>query len=230
MHNTAQIEAQQSANMRKRLAIPSPEQHGPCDALALLEQIGTILTFERNRAIVCQDDPVRFCYKVLSGCVRRVKFMQDGRRQVGEFLLPGDLFGFDDLGTHDFGAEAVSRVILRCYPRRMVEGLADDQLALSRRLRNMALVSLHTAHNRLMLFGRATATERVASFLLEMVVRLSERSDRVVDLPMTRSDMADHLGLSIETVCRIIAYFRRNGTIAVEHGGIKLRYAIALVW
>ena len=82
---------------------------------------------------------------------------------------------------------------------------------------------LHTAHSRLMLLGRTSASERVASFLLEMAERLPERDDCTVDLPMMRADMADHLGLTIETVCRIFAHLRRDGTITVERGGIKIR-------
>jgi CRP/FNR family transcriptional regulator, nitrogen fixation regulation protein len=228
MHGTMQIVAQRSANMSTRLAIPSLARSESRNALDLLERIGTTHAVQRNEAVFYQDGLVRFYYRILSGCVRLVKLMEDGRRQVGEFLLPGDLFGFDDLDTHDFGAEAVCHVVLRRYPRSMVEALADCQLVLARQLRNMTSVSLRTAHSRLMLLGRKTATERVASFLLEMAERLPEQNNRVVDLPMTRSDVADHLGLSLETVCRILAQFRRDGTIAVEHGGTEICDRVSL--
>ena len=114
------------------------------------------------------------CYRILSGCVRMVKLMEDGRRQIGEFLMAGDLLGFDALGTYDFAAEAVSDAVLRRYPRRMVDALAESNVALTRRLRDLTSISLRTAHARLVLLGRKTATERIATFLLEMAERLPE--------------------------------------------------------
>ena len=113
-----------------------------------------------------------YCYRILSGCVRMVKLMEDGRRQIGEFLMAGDLLGFDTLATYDFAAEAVTDVVLRRYPRRMVDALAESNLALARRLRDMTSVSLRQAHGRMVLLGRKTASERIATFLLEMAERL----------------------------------------------------------
>jgi CRP/FNR family transcriptional regulator, nitrogen fixation regulation protein len=228
MHGTMHMVAQCSAKANKRQFISPIARPSPRDALDLLEQIGITFTAHRDRQIYGQGDVVQFCYKILGGCVRRVKLTEDGRRQVGEFLLPGDLFGFDDLDTHDFAAEAVSDVVLRRYSRRMVEALADGQLALARRLRDLTSIRLRTAHSRLMLLGRTSASERIASFLLEMAERLPERDDCTVNLPMTRTDMADHLGLTIETVCRIFAHLRRDGTITVERGGIKIPDRVSL--
>ena len=106
--------------------------------------------------------------------MRTVKLMEDGRRQIGEFLMAGDLLGFDALDTYDFAAEAVSDVVLRRYPRRMVDALAESNVALARRLRDMTAISLRMAHSRLVLLGRKTASERIASFLLEMAERLPD--------------------------------------------------------
>ena len=89
-------------------------------------------------------------------------------------------------------------------------------------------MSLRVAHGRLILLGRKTASERMASFLLEMAERLPERGDCVVRLPMTRTDVADYLGMTIETVCRILAHLRRDGTIAIERGGIEIRDRVSL--
>ena len=228
MHGTMQMVAQRSVNTGKHSVIPSLARTAPRDALDLLEQFGTTITAERDREILGQGDRAEFCYKILSGCVRRVKLMEDGRRQVGEFLLAGDLFGFDVLDTHDFAAEAVSDVVLRRYPLRMVEALAESQLALARRLRDLTAASLRVAHGRLVLLGRKTASERIASFLLEMAERLPERGKGAVDLPMSRTDMADHLGLTIETVCRVLAHLRRDGTIAIERGAVEIRDRVGL--
>jgi CRP-like cAMP-binding protein len=92
----------------------------------------------------------------------------------------------------------------------------------------MTVVSLQTAHSRLLLLGRKTASERIASFLLEMADRLPGRHAHVVDLPMGRMDVADHLGLTIETVCRILALLRREGMIGIERGSITIRDEAAL--
>jgi CRP/FNR family transcriptional regulator, nitrogen fixation regulation protein len=198
------------------------------DALDLLEQFGTTISVQHDREIHGQGDRANWCYRILSGCVRMVNLMEDGRRQIGEFLMAGDLLGFDTLGTYDFSAEAVSDVVLRRYPRRMVDALAESNVALTRRLRHMTSVSLRLAHSRLVLLGRKTASERIASFLLEMAERLPAVRPNVLDLPMGRTDIADHLGLTIETVCRVMAHLRRDGTVAVERGRVTIRNGVAL--
>lgn len=228
MLGTLQTLTQPTAVTTKHQAIAHLARSAPRDALDLLEQFGATVSIKHGREIVGQGDATQFCYKILYGCVRRVKLMEDGRRQICAFLMAGDLIGFDDLVTHDFAAEAVSDVVLRRYPRRLVEALADGQLALARRLRELTAASLRTAHSHLMLLGRKSASERIASFLLEIAARLPEQGDCVVCLPMTRTDVADYLGLTIETVCRNLAQFRRDGTIAIDRGGIEIRNRISL--
>ena len=193
------------------------------DALDLLEQFGSTVTVQRAHGIHAQGESAKYCWRILSGCVRTVKLMEDGRRQVGEFLLPGDVFGLDDLGTHDFAAEAVTDVQLRRYPRRMVEALADSHAGLARRLREMALTSLRFAHERIVLLGRKTAMEKIASFMLEMDRRSSTPGRAMLGLPMNRTDIADHLGLTVETVCRVLAHLKRGGTLAIARTGVELR-------
>ncbi len=192
------------------------------DALHLLEQFGATLRIPRNREIHMEGDQANYCYRVVSGCVRTVRLMEDGRRQVGEFHLAGDMFGFDDLGVHDLGAEAVCDTVLRRFPRRMVETLADSRTSLARRLRELALKRLHIAHEQIVLLGRKTATERLASFLLDMQGRTATKGG-FIELPMGRADIADHLGLTVETVCRVLAAIKREGGIAIERAGIVVR-------
>jgi CRP/FNR family nitrogen fixation transcriptional regulator len=212
----------------RRAAIPSVLQPVPRDALALLEQFGTTVSVHRDRQIHGQGEQADCCYRLLNGCARTVKLMEDGRRQIGEFLMAGDLLGFDALGTYDFAAEAVTDVVLRRYPRRMVDKLAESNVAVARRLRDMTSISLRKVHARLMVLGRTTASERIASFLLEMAERLPEPRPDVLDLPMGRTDIADHLGLTIETVCRGLGHLRRDGTIAIERSSITIRNGVAL--
>ena len=207
MQATMQRTEQRFGDARARNAVIRPRlQPAPRDALDLLEQFGTTITVARDREIHGQGVLADCCYRILSGCVRMVKLMEDGRRQVGEFLMAGDLIGFDALGTHDFAAEVVSDAVLRRYPRRMVDLLAESNVALTRRLRDLTSISLRMAHARLVVLGRKTATERIATFLLEMAERLPETRLLVLDLPMSRTDIADHLGLTIETVCRVLAH------------------------
>jgi CRP/FNR family nitrogen fixation transcriptional regulator len=206
----------------RRPAVLPALRPAPRDPLALLEQFGSTVTVHRDQEIHGQGDQADCCYRILSGCVRTVKLMEDGRRQIGEFLVAGDLLGFDTLGTFDFSAEAVSDVVLRRYPRRMVDALAENNVALTRRLREIAAGNLRTAYTRLVLLGRKTASERIASFLLEMSERLPGSKRDVLDLPMGRTDIADHLGLTIETVCRVLAHLRREGTIGIERASIAI--------
>jgi CRP/FNR family transcriptional regulator, nitrogen fixation regulation protein len=213
MHSSQQT-AGPSRGMTARPSAP--------DALDLLEQFGTTVTVRREREIHGQADPAEYCWRILSGCVRTVRLMEDGRRQVGEFLFAGDIFGLDDLAIHDFAAEAVTDVKLRRYPRRMVEALAESRAALARRLRTLTLNNLHAAHERMMLLGRKTAMERLASFVLEMDRRSATPGRPMLDLPMGRTDIADHLGLTVETVCRVLAHLKREGTLGICRTGVEL--------
>ncbi len=192
------------------------------DALDLLEQFGSTVVVQREHEIHGQGDATDYCWRILSGCVRTVKLMEDGRRQVAEFLFPGDLLGLDDVGTHDFSAEAVTDVTLRRYPRRMAEALADSHAALARRLRVLAMANLRNAHERMIMLGRKTAVEKIASFVLEMDRRATAPGRKVTEVPMSRTDVADHLGLTVETVCRILAHLKREGLVVLHRTGVEV--------
>lgn len=177
---------------------------------------------ERDEEIVAQADPAGYCYLVVSGCARTVKLMEDGRRQVGEFLLPGDLFGWEALEEHDFGLEAVSAAALLRYPRAALYALADRDRDFTRRLRELTAGQLRAGRERMVLLGRKTAAERIASFLLEMAERIRPEAGTMIELPMSRADMADYLGLTIETVCRGLTQLRTQRVIAVERSRIVI--------
>jgi CRP/FNR family transcriptional regulator, nitrogen fixation regulation protein len=192
------------------------------DALDLLEQFGSTMAVQREHEIHGQGAATDNCWRILSGCVRTVKLMEDGRRQVAEFLFPGELLGLDDQGTHNFAAEAVTDVTLRRYPRRMVEALADSHAGLSRRLRSLALANLRNAHERIITLGRKTAVEKIASFVLEMERRSTAPGRKTTEMPMSRGDVADHLGLTVETVCRVLAQMKREGTVVLHRIGVEV--------
>lgn len=188
---------------------------GQLDALVVLERIGSRRSFTRDDEIYAEGEPSEGWYKVVSGTVRISKLLADGRRHIAEFCFGGDCFGFENPSERVFSAEAVGEVIVMRYPRRATERLIDENPLLARSLCDMTLRDLAHAQTRMLLLGRMTAPERVASFLLEM----SERRDarRVVDLPMSRNDIADYLGLTIETVCRVLSAFKRAGHVAIPN-------------
>ena len=190
-------------------------QSGHLDALVALERIGTRLSFSRNAEIYAEGDGSECWYKVVSGTVRVCKLLADGRRHIAEFCFSGDCFGLDGTEGRPYSAEAVDDVIIMRYRRKPTEQLIDQNHAVARLLRDAMLRDLAHAHGHTLRLGRMTAAERVATFLLEMF----ERRDRtkVLDLPMSRNDIADYLGLTIETVCRTLSLFKRDGTIAIPN-------------
>jgi CRP/FNR family nitrogen fixation transcriptional regulator len=190
-------------------------QSGQLDALVALERIGTRLSFSRNDEIYAEGDASDCWYKVVSGTVRICKLLADGRRHIAEFCFSGDCFGVDDFNERPYSAEAVDNAVVMRYRRNATEQLIDHNAALARLLRNTMVRNLANAHARTLLLGRMTAPERVASFLLEMF----EQRDRtkILDLPMSRNDIADYLGLTIETVCRVLSSFKREGVIAIPN-------------
>jgi CRP/FNR family transcriptional regulator, nitrogen fixation regulation protein len=208
------------------LSIPDIARSGQLDALIALERIGIRLRFSRNQEIYGQGESGGFWYKVISGTVRISKLRSDGRRHIAEFCFSGDGFGLESGAERSFSAEAVEDVTVMRYPRAATERTTEENPAVARLLRDMTLKSLAAAQGRLMILGRMTATERVASFILE----LSERNDdeNHVELPMCRCDIGDYLGITIETVCRVMSDLKRRGVIEVSPHSITLLDPFAL--
>jgi CRP/FNR family transcriptional regulator, nitrogen fixation regulation protein len=190
-------------------------QSGHLDALVALERIGTRLSFSRNDEIYAEGDRADCWYKVVSGTVRICKLLADGRRHIGEFCFSGDWFGIDNGNERLYSAEAVDEVIVMRFQRTATERLIDQNSTLARLLRDTMLRDLADAHGRTLLLGRMTAPERVATFLLEMFDRRDQT--KALDLPMSRNDVADYLGLTIETVCRTLSAFKRDRVIAIPN-------------
>lgn len=188
-------------------------QSGQLDALLAFERIGSRRIFARNEEIFAEGDAADCWYKVVSGTVRLCKLLADGRRYIAEFYFGGDCFGLDNMPERLFSAEAVGDVVVMRYPRRATERLIDENPRLARSLRDMTLRDLANAQIRMLLLGRLSAPERVATFLLDMFDRRDVT--RALDLPMSRNDIADYLGLTIETVCRVMSAFKRDGAIDI---------------
>ena len=186
---------------------------GQLDALIALEQIGTRRTFAHGAEIYAQGGHADCWFKVISGTVRLCKLMADGRRHIAEFFHVGDCFGLDGADERFCAAEAVEDVTVMRFPKDATERLVAARPELAMRLCNLTLRNLSHAQTRMMLLGRMTVVERVASFLLELAERRDVR--RFLDLPMTRTDIGDYLGLTTETVCRALTTFKRDGVIAI---------------
>jgi CRP/FNR family nitrogen fixation transcriptional regulator len=210
------------------LRVQGPTESGQPDGLALLEQFGTSLSLRRDQELYPEGSDATHIYRVVSGCVRTVKLMADGRRQVCTFMFAGDLIGLDDTTVHDFGAEAVTESVLRRYPRRTVDALAESAPVLGRALRDDMMTSLHAIHQQLTLLGRRTASERIAAFLLEMDRRIPRTTKSLLHLPMSRGDIADYLGLTVETVCRLLAQMKRDQILIILRAGVQLLDRAAL--
>ncbi|MDP3136161.1 MAG: helix-turn-helix domain-containing protein [Burkholderiaceae bacterium] len=165
----------------------------------------------KDEEVFAEGDAADFFYKVVSGTVRTYKLLNDGRRQIDEFHLAGDIFGLETGEAHRFSADAVDAATIVAFRRRRFESLAHDDPALGDQIVTSMMRSLDRAHDHMMLLGRKTAHEKVASFLLDMARRVSNE-DRF-ELPMQRTDIADHLGLTIETVSRTLTQFARKGLI-----------------
>jgi CRP-like cAMP-binding protein len=186
------------------------------DELDALPGIGITVTIEPGQTIVVEGDPIDHYYRIVSGTVRLYRSIADGRRQVIHFLSAQDCFGLTGLDCHSCSVEAVSRVVMIRYPRHLLEAAVQSDAGLARRLFRLACAELGRAQEQMLLLGRKTADERIASFLLRLAAPGDAGAEQpVVTLPMSRLDIADHLGLTIETVSRTLSRFRRDGLIAL---------------
>ncbi len=177
-----------------------------------IELMGATMPFGRNAEIYGQNEPAEYVYKVLSGTVRTYKVLNDGRRQIGAFYLPGDIFGLEIGDEHTFSAEAIVDCKVLVIKRSTLVALAGRDNEVARQLWTMTAGELQRAQDHIMLLIK-TAQERVAGFLLEMARRSAAATE--VDLPMSRQDIADYLGLTIETVSRTLTQLENSGAIAV---------------
>jgi len=181
---------------------------------AAFDKVGSVIIVKRGETLFYEGDAADCYFKVASGAVRSCKLLADGRRHIGAFFLAGDFIGINDEESHLFTAEAVSDTTLIRYSRRSFDNLLSEQPALGRCLLRMLCHGLTAAHEQMLLLGRKTAQEKLASFLLIMAER-SGGGDAVV-LPMTRADIGDYLGLTIETVSRAVSHLKSEGIIQLK--------------
>jgi CRP/FNR family nitrogen fixation transcriptional regulator len=168
-------------------------------------------TYSKGTEIYGEKEPAEYVYQVKAGAVRSYKLLSDGRRQISAFHLAGDIFGLVIGGGHRFTAEAIVDTTVSLIKRQSLEMVAESDAIVARNLLNMTTSNLKHAEDHLLLLGRKTSRERVAAFLLEMDKRLTAAG--VMALPMSRRDIADYLGLTLETVSRALSRLHELGTL-----------------
>jgi CRP/FNR family nitrogen fixation transcriptional regulator len=167
--------------------------------------------YKKGTEIYGEKEPAEYVYQVKIGAVRSYKLLSDGRRQIGAFHLVGDIFGLENGSEHRFTAEAIVNTTVRLIKRRSLEIVAESDAMVSRNLLSMTTSNLQHAEDHMLLLGRKTSLERVAAFLIEMDRRLTAAG--VMPLPMSRRDIADYLGLTLETVSRALSRLHELGIL-----------------
>jgi CRP-like cAMP-binding protein len=177
-----------------------------------LGMMGAKMTYARNEEIFGEGEPAEYLYKVVSGAVRVSKILDDGRRQVSAFYMPGDYFGLEVGAEHSSSCEAIANSTVLVFKRSAVVERANRDGSVARKLWEITAAELGRAQEHILQLIRS-AEERVSSFLLNMAARSQTTNE--IDLPMSRQDIADHLGLTIETVSRTMTQFTAAGFIGL---------------
>ena len=202
------------ASARNAPLTPSHSLNGIGERLHLAESmqmIGAIMSFPRKTEIFGESEQADYTYMVASGSVCTYKILNDGRRQIGGFYLPGDIFGLELGNEHTFSAEAIADTKVVVVKRSALTALAGRDAPIARELFALIGRELRRVQDRVLLLVKS-AQERVAGFLLEMAQRAC--AGNVVELPMSRQDIADYLGLTVETVSRTLTGL--EGAAAIE--------------
>ncbi|MBP2238913.1 CRP/FNR family nitrogen fixation transcriptional regulator [Sinorhizobium kostiense] len=166
-----------------------------------------VAPYNAGREIYAEGDLIDKCYQVSTGAVSVYRLLPDGRRQVVSFHLPGEMFGFEAGSNHSFFAEAITETKLAVFGRRHMQERSRELLAL-------ALTGMARAQQHLLVIGRQCAVERVAAFLIDLCER--QGGGRRLRLPMSRQDIADYLGLTTETVSRVVTKLKGRSVIALR--------------
>jgi CRP/FNR family transcriptional regulator, nitrogen fixation regulation protein len=193
-----------------------------------MELMGTRILYARNVEIFGEGEAAEYLYKVISGSVRSCKLLDDGRRQVTGFHMVGEVFGLELDEDHHFSAEAVSDAVVLVVKRSTIFGLAARDADIARQLWAMTARELQRVQDHMLVLGCMNAKQRVATFLLHMALRSPGENE--FELPMSRQDIADYLGLTIETVSRTMTQLENDAAIGLASSRrVVLRNRAALM-
>jgi CRP/FNR family nitrogen fixation transcriptional regulator len=205
----------QSVNTSTTSNKVAPVAYSPPDHFCALTGhaglVATEFSYQKDEEIYGEDEPAEYVYQVISGAVRTYKLLSDGRRQIGAFHLPGDVFGLESGAAHRLAAEAIVDTTVRLVKRLSLEQAAGTDVKVAQKLWTMTASDLRHAEDRMLLLGRKNALERVANFLLEMDRRLTVAG--MMALPMCRRDIGDYLGLTLETISRALSQLHGEGVL-----------------
>lgn len=190
----------------------------PDEALDRLAGLSAPQQLEAGETFLAEGERATHFFAITAGSVKVFKLLPDGRRQVTGFLFQGDFLGLAFNNSYTYSAEALTDTTICRMPRRQFEGMVETYPAMERRLRAMASNELAAAQEQMVMLGRKTAQERVASFLLGLIRRQERqgRDGKAIRLTMTRTDIADYLGLTTETVSRTFTSLRGDGHIELD--------------
>ena len=180
---------------------------------SVLPAPGACARFHRDEEIFGEGEAADYVYQVVSGSVRTYRILRDGRRQIDEFHFPGDYFGLEMTETHRVTAEAMTEASIRMIRRGTLSELATRRGDTARAIFRLTAEGLQRSQDHVLMLGRRSAQERVVGLLLDIAERT--RAAAELDVPMSRQDMADYLGLTIETVSRTLTALQDEGLIAL---------------
>jgi CRP-like cAMP-binding protein len=182
--------------------------------LQILDSCAAMVRYQAGEEIGHEPDHIERWYRIVSGVARKCVVLPNGRRQILDLLLAGDFFGVDSQPPQHCYCEAVvDSTFVACYARRDVEALTEADSRAAKAVRDLAFRAIERLQTQLLIRGRTTATAKVGSFLLNMEHRLSDQPAGAVELPMSRTDIADYLAISVETVSRALTGLRDRGAI-----------------
>jgi CRP-like cAMP-binding protein len=185
-----------------------------CIQKSEMDAVGVTVRFTRNETLYSKGDEARFSYKVIEGAVRLSRIFADGRRQIVNFFLPDETFGIELSSEYSATAEAVGDVVaLRC-PRLCISQLTEGDPDIGQKRLAMFARSLAAAERHVAMLGHQSAKERVASFFMALEMQRRSGNQHTLDLPLSRQDIADYLGLTIETTCRALSELKRQNIVA----------------
>ena len=190
-----------------------------CDKLAGLRRLGTKFRLSPGQPLFHEGDPASRVFTLTKGSLKLYKLLPDGRRQVTGFMHPGDFLGISVDDEHAFTAEALESSLLCAFPRPRFDDFTEEHSEMERELYRLAAHELAAAQQQMVLLGRKTAAERFATFLLMLAERTERNCNeeaRFIDLPMNRADIADYLGLTKETVSRMLTILKNQLLIQLE--------------
>jgi len=200
----------------RHLSLCSVLDKSELDALAV---ISIDVTKKAKQTICSEDDAAEYLYNIRRGAVRISKMLSDGRRQITGFLFAGDFFGLSCGDKYSYTAEAITDVELCRFQRAKIIDVFQQIPKLNQRVFEMTRTELQSTHEQMLLLGRKTAQEKLCSFLLDMAKKSRRQgglAENEVTLPMSRSDIADYLGLTMETVSRQFTNLNKRGLIELD--------------